>query len=454
MKKVSGIALLFFGVVLTLFAVDENKEVIEYSKDSHIRGLEVSDNFFAVRLNDYNLRSTTAIFYSKDGTELFRKGRPGQKNIMFASPVEKFNSAIIICRGREELPNKGVEDDTIKAFDIKSGALLWQSYAVADRYEISPDGRYLLPQEKAEPDRGIRFEIIDLSDGTIFSPSVSLAEFHAAWYDSSRIILVTQEYIPNPNRTKNPIEILSEKRRTLITERSNTSYSLRYDNNLKPEEREKLSRRLNEMEQELEDLNEEIKNNYKSLPPGRERLKMLYPVVSARVVPKSLNIKIFNWRKNQIELEKSLDESVGEGRQDVVVYKQQSDGSSGITVDSEKNIYILGSYRAQERKNIIVKLDSSLNVRWQHSYSHLGGYTKFLIDGKPWFRIIEGNDSDFFFLDPNTGNVLNSAQISKLSQRVANFDFSLYPGNSLDVKTQVSVKPSPNEKRIIIEEQQ
>ncbi len=434
MKSRIIMILLVLSSASSLLSGDHDTKMLEYSSDQRIKSLNCTENYFGVRLFDNGPKATIAIAYDRNGNELFRKGGNSKSHIIFASPNERLNSFIVIFEGTEATSTKAEEADTIAAFDLRTGELLWQSHCVAGQYAISPDSRYLLSQEPAEPDRGMILEIIDLRDGSIIKPQFNLQDLHATWYDSLRIIIVTQEYERNVNRKKNPFEIISEKRSKLLNEKLYILSSLARPQ-LSLDDKNKHLKRLEEINREIEYLENEAKRLRDTLPAGREGRKILFP--SSSWVAKSLRILLYNWKSEQVEQERIVEGiNVGEKQVPIIYERQSAGGGSGIIVDNTGHFYLMGHYYNQKPERAIIKLDKTLNVIWKYVFAYDRAITNFLIFGQPYFRIANRADGSYEFLNPQSGKVLSPDALTDISKQLREFDFSCYPFYMAEVRTQ------------------
>ncbi len=360
-----------------------NKDTIFFSQDETIRQMHTTEKHVGICGFNGKLRKPMGILYSRSGEKLFEH-LPDSAKLFDFIPNDRYNQIILINR-KSSYPL--VFKDELVALDINTKSINWKARAVAAKYIISPDGKYIMTEMSREDDE-IRdeFRIINLVDGSILPVDFDLGDYYyATWCDAQRVILYPSRWVIKSNdpnfdakeKFKNEYKKLSEEKKDLhlkyqqnrlMSEQYYTTQNQKLDNKIDSIDKDHNSRLIASQIK----VGDTTATQYVGGPYEFDT--------------KYNNFIIYNIATNEIEVEKSYDWD------DNILTSLRYQWCGKINVDEDGNIYVV------DYKDRFHQLDNKFNVNWSVQLEIPNRLYKIINEEGISFAVMEVNKNESFLI--------------------------------------------------------
>ena len=352
----------------------------------------------------------------------------GKETQIAAFPLEEYGNFIMITPGWEKLPNFEGSTDIIRAYDLKTGKQLWENYSNAMRYNISPNKRYLIPENQAF-ERRLTLDIIDLKNGNKLDIGQQFPEYsNAIWLDNERIALLFQQ-MQMKSEDSNPQE--TEIRQS-IKQIQSEMYIIRYkkkkgyiNNN------DDALKQLNTLEIEENQLKQKLKDLYL-----KNRSTVKHTLSSGKLV-------IYNIKNKLVEVDKLLFTDKDE---EFIV--PRGDGyRSIIYADKNKNLYCIGYIgRVVHENYYMIKISYKGDYVWKSKIEEYSILTKVIVGDDIYIKKQVNPNKNIFFIDTNNGQSIpyDEFKYLKNSFNNSNIDIKSVKGNVFNINNDIRISKKNN----------
>ncbi len=376
------------------------------------------------------LRKPMGILYSRSGEKLFEH-LPDSAKLFDFIPNDRYNQIILI----NKISKYPVQyKDELVALDIATKSIKWRARAVAPKYIISPDGKYLMTgfSVSTADERKSEFGIINLVDGSMLPVDFDLGDFYiAAWYDTQRVILHTRvwerkrndQYFNATEKYQNELNKLNEEKKDL---HRNYKQDRLMSKQYYTTQIQKLNYKIDSIEKDY--------NSRSMLRPIKVGDTTTTQFIGRPFdfSIKSLNFIMYNIVTNEIEYAKSYDPD------DNILANLSYKRMGTINVDENKNIYVV------DNKGKFHQLDNKFNVNWSVQLERPFALYKIIHEEGISFAVREKNK--------NESSTISKSGKKKLLNAVDNpilFDKTKKPSRSqiIDLKSGIEFD---DENRLLI----
>jgi len=405
-----------FIVLFVLISIAQPQainKVVKFTDSETVDRLTESENYVGATIAVNSFQALPrAILFNKNGDIVFEIDDPERSEFIVAEPVESLGYFITVRRGG------GKVLDQIRAFDLKTGQKVWETYANACSYELSPNKLFMITVGDPGTERVGNFEIIDLKDGSKVDFGYKYNQYCATWLDDERIVFVFQEWENNIERDtiNDPKSEYLNNKMKLKGEKFKLEYQ--YNNGLITKSKyDEKKNELNKLEEELQKNAPKIKktSSGRGIPPYK---------ISYNVNPKTIKIIIYNLKTSSNDREEYLYK--GDGSK--IHIGPSPNGSKTINVDNEKNIYIYGYDTVEnDRQYYLVKFSQNLDYIWT-TKTNIANLVSFFVDDDIYFRSMIIGDVNL--IDTDTGELIPIVEAQKNNLKVKDIEFSYHYKNS------------------------
>lgn len=342
------------------FSAQEIIKTIQLSNGQEITEIHSNSKYISLIIYDNDEYKSIHYLLNKNGEPIDINIENSKYYMKKLTTIAESNILITIQKPNNS-ENESRNLDIISSYDIISGNKNWEANSLASNYELSPDNNYLLTTTPSTETRS-KIDILSIKDGAKLVVPKNIGFYNqATWLDSDRIAIIKRISESNYNRnTENKI----------INEINNNIKNLRI------KAKEGLITK-EEYKKNLKNLKTKKEKTYKSLNKKRGRNNKQIVTVEA-----SLFI-IYNFKTDQIEVEKSLYDSEGFP---FSIFADVNEFNF-LSTDENGNIYINGFILSNNNSTItsIIKLDPNGDLLWS---SKIGTTDEYFIGKK---ILIENN---------------------------------------------------------------
>lgn len=386
----------------SLLLAQQQTKVVDFGRDAQIKRTFASQRYFAALVSSKIPAEQGVYIFDKDGNQLREiKAKQGEfvRQVLIS---DSLNSVFVIASDStfgESGTGRG--NYLANAYDIKSGARLWEATLSAERYNISPDEMHMVTEDASFLFWG-PISIVNLRDGSKIALNPKLGEGDCDWLDNERIVVAIQ-------RTQ-----LDPKAETYLKNKQKAEAEL--DSLIHLRQRYAIDFRLKKIAKndydlrtaELTSLINQIRQNRDEAEKMNANGTPIHTTILA-----ATRLKIYNIQTLQIELEKDIYAPDGEP----IVLSAGMGGPAGvINVDRvNRKIYLSANKgKVNVKTSCLTELDTGFNVL---RVIPIGKLYKIRVD-KDIFFVIKQNGVSYL-LDKQTGKAV---QVNILSTKWGDVD--------------------------------
>jgi hypothetical protein len=379
MKNPMKVILFIVFILPSLFfSQAETLKTIEFESDSHIESIFSTYNYSSIIIKRKNFPYHTLYLYDKNGNPV-NDITLNKSSFVLARPIEELGYLVYIVRGWETGYGDVGSPDIIKAIDLQTGILIWESTANASLFEFSKDNKHILTKS-VSMDRKSALEVINIADGSkITIPSEYSC---AAFLDSNRLIFSRQNYqvthTIQEESIKSPIIRIDDINEKIFLLKNNyhrgiiSKDTLEYKIDLFEQEKTNIKAQVGTEDPYLENIH---------------RAKSAQKIITKN--PSNISLIIYNYNREMIEEMKNIENIDGK---EISIRNHSSIGS--INVDENNNVYLYASAREKNSNkydHVLICLDRELNTKWNLPLDTYSTISKYYHDNKVDFFITEAD---------------------------------------------------------------
>lgn len=322
----------------------------------------------------------------------------GKRDISCYSPSDSPNVIVSLLIGNEETENYGI--DSIRAYDLITSNVKWQTTAKGGMYVCSPNSRFLATSHDFWGAQSETLEIIKLEDGSKISLGSDFTNCYTNWLDNERLIIMFNE-----KSYSNEYQILKNK---IIEKNKEFKLHRKNCNDIVKRIKSNLISKEEGMKQIAEGnkkfIGYEDTLSYYSTKMLSMDSKTKWDIRTARFI-------IYNIKTGQYEKDKELFANngmkVGVGA--FITFEL-------IQVDNNGDVYVFGSlYNEINAIPSIIKIDANGNIIWTQNLLEAikGDIKKYTYKNELFFTVVRGKE--IFVINKTNGAVNSISEIDKNS---------------------------------------
>jgi hypothetical protein len=440
MKKtvLNAILIVFLLKLTRILAATTPDNTIQFDKNTKIYDLDVSKSYICVLVQRQNSPWFSAYLYDRNGQVRFEYVSD-TIYIVKAAVIEQYNSFLIVVRGSTLPLEDSKSPEVIKAFDIKTKKLIWQTTAYAFSYEISPDQKWMItavPTWARHPsDYGS--ELICLNDGS--KKSIRGPYGRSAFLNNENVVLSSQEWMENPDYNDQGFSKLELEEHAIVDSILHLRWI--YENkvieitkNDFEERKKKLEEKRDNIYKKMHELRTQPIIDNRSIEVGR----MLKPL-PLRSIPKCIKLSIYNIEKENIVKESSIFSEKGG-----IIWGFEEPTIGSINIDGTGGIYIFADIRDSTTwGRSIIKFDRNFKLIWQRNLDEYDNVNK-ICHGDEFHFYIHRMGNQGYLIDNENGRDIeisdfisryNNIQLSDIEKSRPNDITKVFKYINVDIKT-------------------